>query len=176
MTKQTGPDQPPRTPQAKTHSHEERLRYQGKMLDEIMEWKRNDLPARQAAMPLTTLRAFAATAPDTANFVAALRGPGVSLIAEIKRASPSRGVLCRDFDPARLARTYADGGASAISVLTDSRYFQGQLEHLTTVKETVTALQATGQARAGSRTPASAPREGANAPVPLASLDLLVRS
>ena len=150
MTKQTDPDRPPRTPQPapqpKSHSHEERLRYQGKMLDEIMEWKHNDLPARQAAMPLTSLRALAATAPDPVDFTAALRKPGVSLIAEVKRASPTRGLLCKDFDPARLARTYADGGASAISVLTDSRFFQGQLEHLTTVKQTVTTWQATSQA------------------------------
>ena len=87
MTKQTDPDRPPRTaqpaPQPKSHSHEERLRYQGKMLDEIMEWKHNDLPARQAAMPLTSLRALAATAPDPVDFTAALRGPGVSLIAEV---------------------------------------------------------------------------------------------
>ena len=146
MTKSTGSSRPASkaqpAPQSKGHGHEERLRYQGKMLDEIMEWKRNDLPGRQAAMPLTSLRALAATAPDPLDFAAALRKPGVSLIAEIKRASPSRGLLCKDFDPARLARTYADGGASAISVLTDSRFFQGQLEHLTTVKETLAAGKA----------------------------------
>lgn len=154
MTKQTDPDQPLRTPQPKSHSHEERLRYQGKMLDEIMEWKHNDLPARQAAMPLTSLRALAATAPDPADFAAALRRPGVSLIAEVKRASPTRGLLCKDFDPTRLARTYAEGGAAAISVLTDSRFFQGQLEHLTTVKQTVTTWQATSQAQPRSQAPA----------------------
>jgi indole-3-glycerol phosphate synthase len=141
MSHPNQPGKPARKPQpaapSKGHSHEERLRHKGKMLDEIMAWKREELPARQAAMPLTSLRALAATAPDPVDFTAALRRPGVGLIAEIKQASPSRGLLCRDFDPARLARTYAEGGAAAISVLTDSRFFQGQLEHLTTVKETL---------------------------------------
>ena len=124
---------------SKKHStgREERLRHQGRMLDEIMRHKREELPARQREMPLATLRAFAATVPEPLDFAAALSRPGVGLIAEIKQASPSRGLLCRDFDPARLARTYADGGAAAISVLTDARYFQGQLEYLTTVKETL---------------------------------------
>lgn len=139
----------------KGHSHEERLRHQGKMLDEIMAWKREELPARQAAMPLTSLRALAATAPDPVDFAAALRTPGISLIAEVKRASPSRGLLCKDFDPARLARTYAEGGAAAISVLTDSRYFQGQLEHLTTVKETLAEAKPDRSAHPKTRQPTS---------------------
>ena len=116
---------------------EERLRHQGKMLDEIMRHKREEVAKRQAMIPAASLRALAATAPEPLDFAAALRRPGVSLIAEVKKASPSRGLLCRDFDPARLAQVYAQGGAAAISVLTDARYFQGQLEYLTTVKETV---------------------------------------
>ncbi|MCB0199591.1 MAG: indole-3-glycerol phosphate synthase TrpC [Anaerolineae bacterium] len=108
------------------------------MLDEIMRHKREELPKRMALVPITNLRALAMTIPDPVDFAAALRRPGVSLIAEVKKASPSRGLLCRDFDPAMLASTYARGGAAAISVLTDARYFQGQLEYLTTVKETVT--------------------------------------
>ncbi len=117
---------------------EERLRHQGKMLDEIMRHKRDEVPKRAAMMPLASLRALAETAPAPLDFAAALRRPGVSLIAEVKKASPSRGLLCRDFDPARLAQVYAQGGAAAISVLTDARFFQGHLEHLTTVKNTVT--------------------------------------
>lgn len=122
------------------HSQTDRLKHQGKMLDEIMAWKREEVPARQKTMPLATLRALAATVPDPLDFAAALRRPGVSLIAEVKKASPSRGLLCRDFDPASLAQVYVQGGAAAISVLTDARFFQGQLEYLTTVKETVTSL------------------------------------
>ncbi|MER2599611.1 MAG: indole-3-glycerol phosphate synthase TrpC [Caldilineales bacterium] len=110
------------------------------MLAEIMRHKRDEVSRRVAAMPLSTLRALAETAPDPVDFAAALRGPGVKLIAEVKRASPSRGLLCRDFDPERLAGVYAQGGAAAISVLTDARFFQGQLDHLTIVKETVTHL------------------------------------
>ena len=118
-------------------AREVRLRHQGKMLDEIMRHKREEVPKRMATISITGLRALAMTVPDALDFAAALRQPGVSLIAEVKKASPSRGLLCRDFDPATLASTYARGGAAAISVLTDARFFQGQLEYLTTVKETV---------------------------------------
>jgi indole-3-glycerol phosphate synthase len=137
---------------------EERLRHQGKMLDEIMRHKRDEVPKRAAAMPLATLRALAETAPAPLDFAAALRRPGVSLIAEVKKASPSRGLLCRDFDPARLAQVYAQGGAAAISVLTDARFFQGHLEHLTTVKETVTTeRKATGGAPAANHPTTQSP-------------------
>lgn len=118
-------------------AREVRLRHQGKMLDEIMRHKREEVPKRMATVSITGLRALAATVPNALDFAAALRQPGVSLIAEVKKASPSRGLLCRDFDPAMLASVYARGGAAAISVLTDARFFQGQLEYLTTVKETV---------------------------------------
>ena len=67
------------------------------------------------------------------DFSAALRAGGVRLVAEVKKASPSRGLLCPDFDPVRLAGTYADNGASAISVLTDPR-FQGELQHIEQIK------------------------------------------
>jgi indole-3-glycerol phosphate synthase len=74
--------------------------------------------------------------------VAALRAaPKIALIAEVKKASPSKGLLRHDFDPVELARTYAANGASAISVLTDTRYFQGKLEHLTQIRQ---HLNATG--------------------------------
>ncbi len=118
----------------------QRLRAQGKLLDEIMAWKREEVAKAKRERPLTELRALATTVPKPLDFAAALRQPGVSLIAEVKRASPSRGLLCHDFDPKVLARTYVKNGAAAISVLTDARFFQGNLEHLALVKETVTAL------------------------------------
>ncbi len=120
----------------------QRLRTQGKLLDEIIAWKREEVSKLKRERPLATLRALAVTVPRPLDFAAAIQPPGVSLIAEIKRASPSRGLLCRDFDPARLARTYVENGAAAISVLTDARFFQGKLEHLTRAKETLAQLGA----------------------------------
>ncbi|MEA3335413.1 MAG: indole-3-glycerol phosphate synthase TrpC [Chloroflexota bacterium] len=119
----------------KSHSHSDRLKHQGKLLDTIMDHKRKELPKQKALVPITDLRALAMTVPEPLDFAAALRQPGVSLIAEIKRASPSRGLLCKDFDPKQLAHTYVEGGAAAISVLTDSRFFQGNLEYLTDAAE-----------------------------------------
>jgi indole-3-glycerol phosphate synthase len=154
------------TPPAKPlPSREERLRHQGKMLEEIMRHKREELPGRQHRMPVTDLRALAVTVPSPLDFAAALRRPGVSLIAEVKRASPSRGLLCRDFDPARLARTYAAGGASAISVLTDSRYFQGRLEHLTMVKETLVSGEDGKAADRQAGAPGQRPDQATSLPV-----------
>jgi indole-3-glycerol phosphate synthase len=76
------------------------------------------------------------------DFAAALRAQyGVSLIAEVKRASPSKGLIARDWDPELIGETYARAGAAAISVLTDSRFFQGQLEYLAGVKERLREIQ-----------------------------------
>jgi indole-3-glycerol phosphate synthase len=71
------------------------------------------------------------------DFRAALRVRVPAVIAEVKKASPSRGVLCADFDPARIAGDYLRGGAAAISVLTDESFFQGSLAHLETVRAAV---------------------------------------
>ncbi len=120
----------------------QRLRAQGKLLDEIMSWKREELEKQKREQPIATLRALAATAPQPLDFEAALREPGISLIAEIKRASPSKGLLTHHFDPVDLARLYVEHGARAISVITDARFFQGKLEYLTQVKEVVTEMGA----------------------------------
>lgn len=118
----------------------QRLRAQGKLLDEIMAWKREEVEKVMRERPLATLRALAATVPAAWDFTAALRQPGVSLIAEVKRASPSRGLLSHHFDPVDLARTYVRNGARAISVVTDARFFQGKLEFVTQVKETLVEM------------------------------------
>ncbi len=103
------------------------------ILDTIVAAKRVELDQQKASIPLTTLRQWCSTAPVPSGFAKALSGEGVSLIAEVKKASPSRGLLRADFNPVELATTYASAGASAISVLTDS-HFQGEVAHLTEVK------------------------------------------
>ncbi len=109
----------------------------GTILDEIMAYHREQLPRRMRETPLADLRALVSVAPPPADFYAALHAPGVSLIAECKKASPSKGLMVPDYDAARLARTYAEAGARAISVLTDGRHFQGSLADLRDVKEAV---------------------------------------
>ncbi|MEZ4865463.1 MAG: indole-3-glycerol phosphate synthase TrpC [Caldilineaceae bacterium] len=111
-------------------------KHKGEVLDEIMAWKREEVPRQMAEVPLPQVKAFARVAPAAIDFAAALTArPGASLIAEVKRASPSKGLIAQEWDPELIAETYARNGAAAISCLTDSRFFQGQLEYLTAIKE-----------------------------------------
>lgn len=111
-------------------------KHKGEVLDQIMAWKRQEVPKQMEAMPLAQVKAFARVTPPALDFAAALTAtPGASLIAEVKRASPSKGVIAHDWDPELIAETYARSGAAAISCLTDSRYFQGKLDYLTAIKE-----------------------------------------
>lgn len=103
------------------------------ILDEIVAAKRRELERQERDVPLEALERRIAAQPAPLNFSGALWGDRVRLIAEVKKASPSRGLLRADFDPVALATTYADNGAAAVSVLTDPR-FQGTLEHLVAVK------------------------------------------
>jgi indole-3-glycerol phosphate synthase len=114
------------------------------ILDQIVDHKRsNELPRRMRELPLETLQARVASAPPPQDFTAALRSaPGVVLIAEVKRASPSKGLLRPDFDPIQLAATYAANGASAVSVLTDETFFQGSLAYLTHIRSQLTSQPA----------------------------------
>ena len=107
------------------------------ILDTILQHKERELAERQAAVPLRDLEERAAAAVPPRDFAAALRQDGIRLIAEIKRASPSKGVFAPDLKPATLARTYADNGAGALSVLTDERFFQGSLSDLTAARAAV---------------------------------------
>ncbi|MEQ6901706.1 indole-3-glycerol phosphate synthase TrpC [Nocardioides sp. YIM 152588] len=107
------------------------------VLDEIVAGVREDLAAREAALPLAELRAMLADAPAPRDPMPHLRGPGSSVISEVKRRSPSKGDLADIPDPAALAREYAAGGAAAISVLTERRRFGGSLEDLREVRAAV---------------------------------------
>lgn len=112
----------------------------GEILDEIMRHHRERLPKVMREVPLEDVRAFARMGLPAVDFREALARPGVSLIAECKKASPSRGLMVPDYNPARIARTYVKAGASAVSVITDARHFQGNLEDLRDVKEALQNL------------------------------------
>ena len=105
------------------------------ILDKIVAHKRSELEA--VTTPLDELKAAIADAPEVRDFAAALAGDGVSLIAEVKKASPSKGVIRVDFNPVEIARAYSVGGASCISVLTDENFFQGKLDYLTAIRNEV---------------------------------------
>ncbi len=98
------------------------------VLDSIIEGVRADVAAREAVVPLAEIKEMAKDAPPPLDVLAALREPGIGVIAEVKRASPSRGELASISDPAKLARAYEDGGARVISVLTEQRRFNGSLD------------------------------------------------
>ena len=105
------------------------------ILDDIVAKKRLDLIEEEQVMPLAALERQAEAAPPVRDFHAALAAPGLSVIAEIKRASPSKGMIAKTFDPVVIAKQYEDGGAAAISVLTEKHWFLGSNEYLTQVKE-----------------------------------------
>lgn len=107
------------------------------VLDDIVAGVREDLAVRQAAVSLDELKDRAASVAPPRDGLAALRGDGVALIAEVKRASPSKGDLAAITDPAALARSYQEGGASVVSVLTEQRRFQGSLDDLAAVRAAV---------------------------------------
>lgn len=108
------------------------------VLDSILEGVRADVAAREARVGMAEIRSAAESAPPARDAMAALRAPGIAVIAEVKRASPSRGQLAPISDPAELARAYQAGGARVISVLTEERRFKGSLADLDAVRAAVT--------------------------------------
>jgi len=109
------------------------------ILDNIVASKRRELIETKKEQSLQNLLAKidAVVAVPTRSFKEALRKDGMSLIAELKKASPSAGIICSDFDPVKIGRIYEQSGASAISVLTETRYFLGALEFLLQIREVV---------------------------------------
>ena len=107
------------------------------VLDEILDGVRADLAERQQRVSLDQLKEMAAAAPSPRDGTAALKADGVSVIAEVKRASPSKGAMAEIADPAALAAAYQSGGARVISVLTEKRRFNGSLEDLAAVRKAV---------------------------------------
>ena len=109
-------------------------------LDEIIESKRREVAERKERVPVESLKETIQTLGRPRNFFQAVTGAGrykVNLIGEIKKASPSAGVIRPDFDPVKIAEAYAKAGAKALSVLTDEKYFQGKLEYIHAVRDKV---------------------------------------
>jgi indole-3-glycerol phosphate synthase len=141
-------------------------RFVGTFLTKILEHKRAEVDRQATKIPLAQLRDMIAAAPQPRRLDTALRrAGGTALIAEVKKASPSKGVLIENFDPLVLARLYAENGAAAISVLTDSRFFQGSLKYLQGIRQE--------QSAAGSQQSADADASATNWRLPAADIPLL---
>jgi indole-3-glycerol phosphate synthase len=110
------------------------------ILDRIIADKKVEVRSRQSQRSLDQLKEQIRELPRCRNFYKAVTQPnprGINVIAEIKKASPSAGVIREDFDPVAIARTYQRCGADAISVLTDEKYFQGHLDYINQVRQAV---------------------------------------
>jgi indole-3-glycerol phosphate synthase len=108
------------------------------ILDKILTTKRDEIERARTVLPERELRAQLADSPPVRDFFAPLASGGpIKLIAEVKKASPSAGVIRADFDPVSIAQTYESHGASCISVLTDESYFQGRIEYLREIRAAI---------------------------------------
>lgn len=105
------------------------------ILDQIVADNFEELESRKRSFPLKELQTVALEQPAPLDFASTLHGNHIKLIAEVKKASPSRGIIRSDFNPVAIAQTYAGNGAAAISVLTEARYFQGSLNHLRDIRK-----------------------------------------
>ena len=110
------------------------------ILEEIAAYKREFVDARKRQRSLADVRAHARDTPMPADFRGALVEDGIALIAELKKASPSKGLIRADFDPSKIAEAYAANGARCLSVLTDEAYFQGCDAYLQAAKAAAALL------------------------------------
>lgn len=104
------------------------------ILDDIVAAKRRELAAAKRRTSLIQLQRMAQTQSPTLDFAASLQNKDIRLIAEVKMASPSAGIIRADFNPAEIAQIYADNGAAAISILTETKYFKGSLDYLKDIR------------------------------------------
>ena len=110
------------------------------ILDQIIATKKDEVSQRKASVPIEQLKETIKTLGRPRNFFQAVTKKGgkpLNLIAEVKKASPSAGVIRADFDPVKIAREYASAGADALSVLTDEKYFQGHLNYIHAIRDAV---------------------------------------
>jgi indole-3-glycerol phosphate synthase len=105
------------------------------ILDRIVSYNLEELEHKKRRLPLAELQRMALQQSPALNMASSLRGDGIRLIAEVKKASPSRGIIRSDFNPIEIAKIYANNGAAAISILTEARHFQGSLDHLKNIKD-----------------------------------------
>jgi indole-3-glycerol phosphate synthase len=105
------------------------------ILDRIVSQNLEALENKKRHLPMPELQKMASEQPPALDLASALRGDSIQLIAEVKKASPSRGIIRPDFDPVEIAKIYAGNGAAAISVLTEAKHFQGSLDHLKDIRK-----------------------------------------
>jgi len=109
------------------------------ILDKIVADVTIDLAEKKKRVPLAEIAKIASVQPQPLDFAAAMRDGKIRLIAEVKKASPSKGIICPNFNPVNIAGIYADNGAAAISVLTEPKYFLGSLDYLRDIKKALAA-------------------------------------
>ena len=107
------------------------------ILEEIAEKTRERIRKEKLQLPLEQLKALAEKAPQQPSFLEALKKPGMSFICEVKKASPSKGIIAEDFPYVQIAKDYENAGASAISVLTEPQWFKGENKYLQEISQNV---------------------------------------
>jgi indole-3-glycerol phosphate synthase len=107
------------------------------ILQKIIENKKEEVERQKVILPLGELRQMLADRPPTLDFAGAIRGRGSALIAEVKRSSPSKGRIREDFDPVAVARIYEANGASAVSILTERKFFEGRAAFVPQIRKAV---------------------------------------